>query len=354
MVEATQTQNGEPFFIVGCSRSGTTLLQVLVDAHPHLAVPPESHIYDRFGPFLRIYGDLAVRCNRARFITSLLNDSFIHEWRLDATVEEIERRLKRADRVGIINALFSLYAERSGAVRWGDKTPEHIRHLREIRADFPRAKLIHLVRDGRDVAEAMRRMVFGPVSAVGLAHEWQREVSHWNEFCREHGAADTLLVRYEDLVTSPRQVIANVLHFIGEPELDTVSNHASTSLSRTLGTTQSAWHSSLRQGISTDKIGIYRRKFTSREIELFESIAGGTLAEYGYAPDHATPRPATSLQWAYASFADRFVRWARKMSHPAVMRLELQFRSRVLQRALLSRQTAVRELARRMRVGGHP
>src|SRR5262245_23713200 len=55
MIDAPRDQNTDPFFIVGCSRSGTTLLQVLIDAHPRLAVPPESHIYDRFGPFLNLY-----------------------------------------------------------------------------------------------------------------------------------------------------------------------------------------------------------------------------------------------------------------------------------------------------------
>ncbi|MET0987341.1 MAG: sulfotransferase [Steroidobacteraceae bacterium] len=332
----THAQHTGPFFIVGCSRSGTTLLQVLIDAHPRLAVPPESHIYDRFGPFLDIYGDLTVKRDRGRFIGALLDDSFIREWRLEAVVEDVERRVQRADRVGVIEALFSLYAERKGAVRWGDKTPEHIRHLDEIRADFPHAKLIHLVRDGRDVAEAMRRMVFGPVSAVGLAREWQREVAHWQEFCDEHGSTNTLLVRYEDLVTSPREVVGKVLQFIGEPELDTVSEYGSSSLSRELSRTQRTWHSSLCQGITAAKIGAYRQAFTAREIEIFEAIAGEHLAAYGYTPEYAVPRAASPLERAYVFFADRLVRWTRKLFHPSVVRLELQFRLRVMQQRLFS------------------
>ncbi len=258
------------------------------------------------------YGDLAIRRNRARFIRSLLRDSFIRQWRLDATVEDIESRLKRADRVGVIDALFSAYAERNGAVRWGDKTPEHIRHLRQIRADFPGAKLIHLVRDGRDVAEAMQRMVFGPVTAVGLAHEWQREVSHWREYCRERGARDTLLVRYEDLVTSPRETVRRVFSFLGEPEADTVEGYASTALSRTLADTQSAWHSSLTKGISTNKIGVYRRTFTPRDIEVFESIAGETLTMRA----RALPRCCRerTRRWRIAWCAGRGNSFARRSS----------------------------------------
>ena len=332
MLEAKQ--QAAPFFIVGCSRSGTTLLQVLIDAHPDLAIPPESHIYDRFGPFLNLYGDLTVSRNRGRFIAALLNDSFIRQWQLDIGVTDVERRLRRADRIGVIDALFCLYAENKGAVRWGDKTPEHIRYLREIRADFPQARLIHLIRDGRDVAEAMRRMVFGPVTAFGLAHEWRREVGYWGEFCGEYGTANTLLLSYEDLVTQPHESVSTLLRFIGARELDTVSRYASTSLSRNLATTQKAWHSSLRKGISTKKIGIYRAKFSAREIELFESIAGEALEAYGYPRDNVAPRGATLPERMHAAVADRCVRWARKIRHAFVIRLELQFRLRVLRRAL--------------------
>lgn len=326
MSHAPETEKA-PFFIVGCSRSGTTLLQVLIDAHPNLAMPPESHIYDRFGPFFHLYGDLSDPANRARFIRDLLHDHFIRQWDLSASVEDIERRLKRKDRVGVIDALFSMYAERSGATRWGDKTPERIRHLRQIKADFPNAKLIHLVRDGRDVAEAMRRMVFGPVSAIGLAEEWRREVSYWNEFCRDRGREDTLVLRYEDLVTSPQQTVFQVLKFLGEPEIDTVDSYTATPLTRTLGK-QRAWHSSLAKGIDRSKIGIYRNAFTRREIEQIESIAGDTLAEYGYTPEHEAPRAPTRSERQHAWVTDRLVRWTRKLRHPAVVHLELQFRLR--------------------------
>jgi hypothetical protein len=321
-----------PFFIVGCSRSGTTLLQALIDAHPDIAIPPESHIYDRFGPFFRSYGDLRVKRNRLRFIEELLGDVFIQAWQMHSTVAEVESRLKRADRVGVIEALFTLYAEKNGAQRWGDKTPEHIRHLGAIKRDFPKAQLIHLVRDGRDVAEAMRRMIWGPVSAVGLAEEWRREVKHWQAHCAENGRAGTLILRYEDLVTSPSETVRGVLEFLGASLVDTVSSYASSPLSRTLGSTQSEWHSSLRQGISAAKVGVYRSRFRPREIEIMDAIAGDALAVYGYERDYAEPRPATFLERGYAYIVDRAVRWLRKLIRPGIIWMEVQYRLRTVRR----------------------
>src|SRR5690606_27357628 len=234
-----------PFFVVGSGRSGTTLLQALIDAHPNIAIPPESHLYDRVAPVFHTYGDLGVQSNRLRFIRDLLADAYIRQWHLEVTPGEIEARVIRGDRVGVIDALFSLYAKRQGARRWGDKTPDHIRCLEAIRTDFPDAKLIHLVRDGRDRAEARRRMIWGPSTPFGIAREWRDEVMRWKSFCDAYGTVGTLVVRYEDLVSAPRETMTRVFEFLGEPDVDTVAGYASTPLTRTLSTTQGGWHSSL-------------------------------------------------------------------------------------------------------------
>ncbi|HZD53812.1 MAG TPA: sulfotransferase [Woeseiaceae bacterium] len=323
-----------PFFLVGCSRSGTTLLQALIDSHPDIAMPPESHVYVRFGRIADTYGDLRERGNRRRLITALLRDAFIRQWRLEVTPGDVESRLRRPSLAGVAETLFELYSERHGASRWGDKTPEHIRHLREVRRDFPGAKLIHLVRDGRDVAEAMRRMIFYPVTAYGVARVWRDELRHWRDFCDSEGTGGTLVIRYEDLVTSPKDVITGVFRFLEAPWVDTVSTYAQSSLSRNLDA-QGPWHSSLRKSISPAKVGAYRRAFTPREIEILESIQGEQLEAYGYETEYATPRAATLQERTYALFADRLIRWYRKLYHPRVFRQDLQFRFRVAYRLLL-------------------
>jgi hypothetical protein len=330
-----------PFFLVGCSRSGTTLLQALIDSHPNIAMPPESHVYVRFGRIVHTYGDLALARNRQRLIAAMLGDAFIGQWRLDAGPGDVERRLRQRSFVGIVETLFRLYAESHGATRWGDKTPEHIRHLREIRRDFPGAKLIHLVRDGRDVAEAMRRMIFYPVTAFGVARVWRDEVRHWQGFCAAAGGVDTLVVRYEDLVTSPSDVVGDIFRFLNEPVVDTVSTYAESSLSQNLDA-QGPWHSSLRRGISASKVGVYRRKFTPRELEILEYIQGKELGAYGYQTEYEAPRAPTLAEKSYALFADRLVRWYRKLYHPRVFRQDLQFRCRIAWRLMLGglRRTA--------------
>jgi hypothetical protein len=329
-----------PFFIVGCTRSGTTLLQALIDNHPNIAIPPESNIYLRFGRIFHTYGDPSVRRNRLRLIRAILHDGCIQRWRLAASPGDIEQRLQQKNFPGIIEALFSFYARKHGARRWGDKTPAHIHYLSDIRRDFPDAKLIHLVRDGRDVAEAMRRMIWCPVTAVGLADRWRGEVMSWRKFCECAGSENTLIVRYEDLVTSPKEVIGRVMQFIDEPPVDTVSSYANSAFSQLIGARP--WQSSLRGGIDSSKVGLYRRKFSAHEIEIMESIAGDALSAYGYSLEYESPAAPTTWDRLYAFVADRLVRWYRKMYHPQLFWRDLQRRVRAVYRLLLgaSRQTA--------------
>jgi hypothetical protein len=321
-----------PFFIVCCSRSGSTLLQTLLDAHPNLSVPPESQIYYRFGPVFPYYGDLSVSENRRCFIRDLLNDAYIQQWNLETSVDDIEEMIFHPSRAKIIEAIFRLYAEKKGAKRWGDKTPEHIRYLSLIREDFPNARLIHLVRDGRDVAEAYQRMMFGPVSPLGLGREWRREVMFWREFQQQQGTDHTLEVRYEDLVRSPEDVLRTIAEFIEEPFVNTTGDYTNTELSNTLG--DESWHSSLQSGIRTDKVGVYRQRFSEREIELFEYVAGDALSAYGYALEYQNPRGPDVRDRLYAAVADRVVRWYRKLFHLKVVGWDLQYRSRMLFRRI--------------------
>lgn len=327
-----------PFFIVGCGRSGTTLLQSLLDAHPNLTIPPESQIYARFGETFPHYGNLAVERNRRRFIRDLLRDVYIRKWNMDCSVEDVEQAAPEFTRAGIIEALFQLYRKDQGAERWGDKTPNHIRCLPLIREDFPDAPLIHLVRDGRDVAEAFRRMMYGPVSALGLGRTWRREVMHWRTYQEQAGTDNMMEVQYEDLVRVPKDVIERVLAFIDEPFVDTTSDYADAEVSKLIG--DEPWHASLQQGITTEKVGIYRRRFSEREIELIEYMAGDALEAYGYAPDHLNPKGPTLYDRVYAFVADRVVRWYRKAFEPRVFAWDLQYRTRKLMRYLQGAVTA--------------
>lgn len=323
----TAATGSPPFFIVGSPRSGTTLLQALLDAHPDIAIPPESHIYARFAKLFPLYGDLRAPACRRRWVRDLVNDVWIWRWNLPLEATDIERLIAQPTRPAIIDELFRIYAAREGATRWGDKTPGHAHALPLIRQDFPGAKVIHMIRDGRDVAESLRRMPWGASSMVGLAEEWRRDVLACRAFFGGKNHPDLLEVRYEQLVNDPEGQLQRVFAFLGVSFRDTTRSYAESSLTHAY-LNRDRVHASLEGGIKKSRVGVYRKTFTAAEIEIFESIAGDALQAHGYALHHASPRLPTTAQRIQAKGRDRVWKWYGKLTDQNLRQNEIQARLR--------------------------
>jgi len=278
------TAEHAPFFVVGCPRSGTTLLQVLLDAHPRIAIPTEGHLFSRFGRIFGRYGDLRQERNLRLFVSDVLHDQRIGLWKLDVSVPEFLRGLTTPSIRGVFERVYELYARREGKARWGDKSPVHALHIRDIKQVFPEAKFIHLVRDGRDVAESTRRMPVGPKSMIGIARRWRRYVLAFREAKAWLPSGDALEVQYEQLVRDPAQEMARILAFLGESPMPLGHEVPETRMRRYLVQESFAktLHQSLAGKISEGKIGVFLGALSPRDLELFEAVAGDVLTLYGY------------------------------------------------------------------------
>lgn len=301
-----------PFFLVGCPRSGTTLLQLIIDAHPTIAIPPEGHVFRRFGGEWWRYGDLAQASNRLCLATDLLADARIAEWGLRCTARQLCATAREPSVHGLVDALYTAFARQEGKTSWGDKTPQHAFHLTEIRSVFPEARILHLVRDGRDVAESLKRVYIGPKSIFAIASRWRSYIRTIAEFAEALGPDDYLEVRYEDLVRSPTRVREKILQFLeAEPELP--SPHAERSPRRAYYLAAGAHHRSLERPIHAGRIGVYRDALRPREIELFEAVAGAELLELGYALDTDGRGVPNRPEKVRATFLDSAHRYQRKL-----------------------------------------
>jgi hypothetical protein len=328
-----------PFFILGCPRSGTTLLQVLVDSHPAIAIPPESFVFDRFGPLLGAYGNLAEPERLRALARDVLNDERIRDWNLTASLDDLLAAVEEKSAGGLFDALFTLYAKQHGKTRWGDKTPQHGLRIPELLAVFPDAKIIHLVRDGRDVAESTARIAIGPCSMLAIARRWSLYMEAAAAAAARLPPGQFLEIRYEDLVRDPAAARRRLMAFIGEEA--SLCPPLSQALPQT-GTLERsstyAHHASLKKGISAGKIGAYVTAFPARQVELFEAVAGTWLTRHGYDRQFDRPRPPTRREEAAAFLLDHTVRYLRKFAQPGAipqiakeLKLALQqgFRNRI-------------------------
>ena len=202
----------DPFFVVGAARSGTTLLRVILDSHRRLVVPRESRFIVGGG-----WGRLRRR-HRPRTLEELLAHPDLRKWWLiddDAVRRKFSRHSDPTYR-DLVSAPFEAYAEVMEKPRWGDKTPDYVHHLRELLELFPGARVIHVIRDGRDVAASLAERPFGPPSPVVGAFRWRRYVRAGLRAGRWLGPERYLEVRLEDLIREPERVARGICAFLGE------------------------------------------------------------------------------------------------------------------------------------------
>ncbi|HEV2292357.1 MAG TPA: sulfotransferase [Tepidisphaeraceae bacterium] len=193
--------------IVGAQRSGTTWLQLLCAAHPKIAGSEELHLFSRYLGHLiaSYYNDLRhyAEAGRSQGLPTLLStDEF------DDAVRQFA-----------MTVLEKLLKGKPGAALAIEKTPDHVLHLHYIRHLFPKAKIIHVIRDPRDVvvsqlaAGASWGEDWAPKDAAEAAARWVE----WVSTGRRYASDGYLEVRYETLIEDGPRELARVYNFLGHP-----------------------------------------------------------------------------------------------------------------------------------------
>lgn len=144
---------GAPVFIVGSPRSGTTwLYHVLLSAGGFAIYRTETHVINVLGPK---FGDLRTADLREEFLSYWLPSEYYLRSGVDAETIRQRTMSECNSAADFLRVLMEEVCRRQGATRWSDCSPENILYLPELIAAFPDAKIIHIVRDGRDVAVSM-------------------------------------------------------------------------------------------------------------------------------------------------------------------------------------------------------
>jgi len=251
-----------PIFIVGCQRSGRTLVRVMLDSHPNISCGPKTR-------FLVKVVDAVIGKQLPKYLDRF---GFPESYWWDRVAEMFDR-------------VHSDYAERRGKQRWADKTGTYALHIDVLDKLFPHCQVVHVVRDGRDVV-ASHRQRFGYVAAVKAARKWPVYVRTARKAGERLGAGRYYEVRYEDLVTDTETTMRKLLDFLGEPWDDAVLDHGSKPHD------MSAMHYSYtaaRRAQSGEESAIYRSRLGAgqRELDPFLRLAcrlmeNSTQRELGY------------------------------------------------------------------------
>jgi hypothetical protein len=298
-----------PVFVLGCPRSGTTLLRVMLTAHPRIAIPPATRFLVPAYLRRRRFGSLRTREQRERLARFVLDRPLSRFSRLEVSADEVRARMDKAASLGAaLAAPFAAYAERLGKARWGDKRPFYYSFVDELDRLYPDAQFVHVVRDGRACAASLKRPPFDYGSERAMV-TWLNAVHSCRRAGERLGPERYHEVRYEDLVADPEASLRAMCGFLGEDfDPAMLAPEEVVDLVVPAGFEQ---HGQIKAGVNAASVAKWRQELSAGEVATMESVGGDWLRTFGYGVAGGRPPPVTAARvrlghWRYVRNLSRW------------------------------------------------
>lgn len=282
-----ESDNFEPFFIIGSGRSGNTLLRRILNSNREIHIPPETYMLRKIifgfkqGYALNWHNQVYLALSHLAFhrefetfevdIKPLVNNL------LD--IPESQRSL-----AFLLNSFYIHHAaiNNKKPTKWGDKTPINTFCLNEIYSVFPKAQFIHIVRDGCDVIPSyVKAGIYQDKPAAAV--RWRDSINAAEKFIEQHPDI-CFQVKYEDLVMRPEITSKGVCKFLGiehNPAMLEVDKEA---LKKLGDVSMRKHHENVLRPISSASIGKGRKSLNQNDRQNIRNIINSKLIQYGYEP----------------------------------------------------------------------
>ena len=295
-------RNKAPVFVLGCPRSGTTVLyHMLLSAGDFAVYRAESNVFNLLVPR---FGGMRSAANRQELLDVWLRSKLFRVSGLDA--REIRAKIMAEGRSGgdFLRIVMEEVARNQGVGRWADCTPEHLLYMEEIKRQIPDALFIHIIRDGRDVALSYAKQGWSypapwdrheRLGVAGLYWEWI--VSKGREEGRRLGV-DYQEIRFEELITNPQKTLSRLGLFIDHDLNYNRIQHAG------IGSVSEPNSSFADESEGAfNPVARWKTKISAEQIAAFEELVGDFLLELGYGPlseaKHGTSLRAARMRATY-------------------------------------------------------
>jgi hypothetical protein len=314
------------FFIVGRARSGTTWLRSTLNAHPEILCWGEGRFFERSFKRKDIEQSKLGNIAPNSLYGAILESTDLKAW-IDRSVwstgKDTNDHLNDLARLAI-DHFFAEQLSKTDKRIVGDKTPfVRAEVLEEISVVYPEAKVVHIIRDGRDAAVSMIHHMWNYAKSEGgiygleaeelekrqayragslvppseslftkrrlacIALDWSTEVGKAVEAGPALLGDNYTEVRYEELLERPVEEVRRLLEFLGADSSEGVASRCvektgfERKSDRKRGQEDSASRS--RKGVAGD----WRNVFTDEDKRVFKEVAGGLLIELGYEEDYS-------------------------------------------------------------------
>ena len=263
-VYSNQVINSELIFIGGYQRSGTTLMRAILDVHPSISCGPETKIIPT------LLAVIAKHLNDTHFKQTFANASFKTMSIHSSTALFIYHILENH----ILNTKHLC-----------EKDPNILSFMEYLHNLFPKAKFVYMVRDGRDAAfSLMNRFQLKEFEFF----DYRPYLLNWNVYnkdvfgqCQRVGHKYCKIVRYEDLVLRPKDVVRNVTEFLNVSWTEDFLRHDKYVGSK-IAISKTEWSSDqIKKPIYKHSIDAWMGRIKNYDVRVVRKI-GSMLSVFGY------------------------------------------------------------------------
>ena len=267
-----------PIFVVGCPRSGTTLVQCILSASSHAFSMPETHYFSWVLPAIGATPETPIGANRL----DALRRAF--EAEAELVLPESFWTMLGA-RPGLtaleIFVLIVDHFREAPGLRAIEKTPRHVLQLDVIAAAFPDALFVEVVRDPIDVASSLLGVPFeSSRSVLSYAQRWTESIHAARAFARTRRERLRTVV-YEQLARDPDAIVRDLCTFVDLPFESAMLVEFGRQAARNVGSGE-AWKRDVQSGVIVNRQGVWRERMTPGQAWLVAQATRGLRREFGY------------------------------------------------------------------------
>jgi hypothetical protein len=278
--------NIPPVFIVGCPRSGTTLLRLMLTAHPNISISSEGtyiyHLAPNFSSYAgqpditqglkALHEDLGGWLEKVKFISS----------------PGFDQLLAWVDRFGMsLRSIITFYGTwearplgKEELIWWGDNAPYHVNEIPFFDSLFPASKFLLMIRDPRDTCASRKRSLPWKTNFEDCINNWKTSLLSGLVAGLTLGPTRVKNIRYEELVTKPREVLHEICGFLGVEYSEQMLTYYESSAA--LAIAELSHHVNVGKPVFSSSIGKYRLVLTPEEIDKIEEQLFRPMCQLGY------------------------------------------------------------------------
>lgn len=288
----------QQFFILGNPRSGTSLLRLIMNNHSQIVVPPECGFFLWWSKKYQYWTkkNTDEKKEVEQFIIDLKSSKKIETWNLDFKLlkQNIEQE-KPENYLKLCQQVYLTFAQQRNKVPSiiGDKNNYYIEHIKELIDLIPKAKFIHIIRDGRDVAcsyMAIKKLntnsPYKPIlstNIVEIAKEWKKNNESVLDLFEKLTNDKIISIRYEDLVSKPEETVRKLAAFLKvsyDPNM--LLYYKNNQINKEEPTQTLDWKLKTLEEPDESNVNKYKKLLTLTEIEEFNNIGRKILQKFAY------------------------------------------------------------------------